>query len=168
MGAVTVAAGRGEDLGQAVQELQGRETQGGATGGVGPREEVEELIGVIVDQVESVESEGRPGTIPNEPFEAGPVGGLDADAGVQAKAATVIPGQHVLGVVGLQEAVASKMPEDPFSNGVLEALQEFAGEGCGLVEAEVGFWVGRILIGIILGPLEEPVDHAQVVVEMRI
>ena len=33
--AVRVDAGRGEDLGQAVQELQGRETQGGAAGEVG-------------------------------------------------------------------------------------------------------------------------------------
>mgnify|MGYP000629810080 CR=1 FL=1 len=50
----------------------------------------------------------------------------------------------------------------------LDWHEEFAGEGCGLVEAEVGFGVGRILIGIILGPVEEPVDHAQVVVETRI
>jgi hypothetical protein len=34
--AVTVDAGRGKDLGQAVQELQGREAQRGPTGGIGP------------------------------------------------------------------------------------------------------------------------------------
>ena len=98
----------------------------------------------------------------------GPVGSLDADAPIQTEPATVIPAEHVFGVVGLQEAVATEVAEDPFPNGVLEALQELVGEGCGLVEAEVGFWIGRILIRIILGPLEEPIDHAQVVVEMRI
>ena len=60
MVAVTVDAGRGEDLGQAVQELQGGETQGGAAGEVGRWEEVEDLVGTIADQVESVEGEGRP------------------------------------------------------------------------------------------------------------
>jgi hypothetical protein len=58
--AVTVDAGRGEDLGQAVQELQGGETQGGAAGEVGPWQEVEDLVGASPDQVESVEGEGRP------------------------------------------------------------------------------------------------------------
>ncbi len=32
---VTVDAGRREDLGEAIQELQGRETEGGAAGGIG-------------------------------------------------------------------------------------------------------------------------------------
>jgi len=57
--------------------------------------------------VETVEGERGPGAIPDEPFEASSVGGLDADAGalphamhalrggpgVEAKAAAVIPGQ---------------------------------------------------------------------------
>ena len=110
MVAVTMDAGRGEDLGQAVQEFEGGETDRGAAGGVGPREEVEELVGTAADQVEAVEGEGRPSTIPDEPLEAFAVGGLDADAGVQAKAAPVIPAEHVLGLVGLQEAVAAKVP----------------------------------------------------------
>jgi hypothetical protein len=60
--------------------------------------------------MEAVEGEGSPGTIPNEPLESGPVGSLDADAGIEAEPPTVIPGQHILGLVGLQEAVAAKMP----------------------------------------------------------
>jgi hypothetical protein len=43
---------------------------------------------------------------------------------------------------------------------VLEALEELGGEGGGFVEAEAGFRIGWILIGVILDPLEEPVDHA--------
>jgi hypothetical protein len=34
------------------------------------------------------------------------------------------------------------------------------GEGGGFVEAEAGFWIGRILIRVILDPLEEPVGNA--------
>ena len=145
MVAVAVDAGWGEDFGEAVQELQGREAQRGAAGGVGLRQEVEDLVGAAVDEVKPFEGEGRPGAIADEPLEACAVGGLDADAGVQAEPTPVIPGEHVLGVVGLQEAVAAKVPEDPFSDRVLEVLQELVGEGSGFVEAEVGFWMGWIL-----------------------
>jgi hypothetical protein len=102
----------------------------------------------------------------DEPLEAGAVGGLDTDAGVQAEPTAVIPGQHVLGVVGLQEAVAAEVPQHPFSHSVLEALQELVGEGGGFVEAEAGFWIGRILIRVILDPMEEPVHDAQMKMEV--
>ncbi len=78
----------------------------------------------------------RPGTIPDEPLEAFAVGGLDADAPIEAKPAGVIPGDHVGGLVGFQEAVAAKMSQDPGTDGMLEALQELAGESCGFVEGE--------------------------------
>jgi hypothetical protein len=135
---------------------------------VGPWEEVEDLVGAAPDQVESVEGEGRPSTVADEPFQSGAVGGLDTDTGVQAEAAPVIPGQHVLGVVGLQEAVAAEVAEHPTSHGVLEALQELVGEGGGFVEAETGFWIGRILIRVILDPMEEPVHDAQMKMEVGI
>ena len=59
--AVMVDAGRRKDRGQAIQELQGRETQGSATGGFGFRQEVENLFGAAINQVETVKSEGGPG-----------------------------------------------------------------------------------------------------------
>ena len=71
---MAVDAGRGEDLGQPVQELQGRQTQGGAASEVGPWEEVEDLVGTVADQVESVEGERGPGAVSDEPFETGAVG----------------------------------------------------------------------------------------------
>ena len=165
---VTVDAGRRENLGQAVQELQGREAQGGAAGEVGPWEEVEDLIGTVVDQVEAVEGEGRPSTIPDEPFEAFAVGGLDTDAGVKAEPATVIPAEHLLGVVGLQEAVTTEVAEHPTSHGVLEALQELVGEGGGFVEAKAGFRMRRILSRVTLHLLEEPVHDAEMIVKVRV
>jgi hypothetical protein len=118
--------------------------------------------------VEPVESEGRSGTIPNESFQPGAVGSLDTDAGVEAEPATVIPGQHVLGVVGLQEAVAAEMPQDPGADRVLEALKELVGEGCGFLETEASGWIGRVLIRTLLAPLEEPIGDAQMKVEVGV
>ena len=54
----------------------------------------------------------------------------------------MIPGEHVLSLVGLQEAVAARAPreawsaEDWFPDGLREMLQEFAGESRGFVETE--------------------------------
>jgi hypothetical protein len=92
--------------------------------------------------MEPLEGEGRPGAEAQGTFQSSPVGGLDADAAVETEPAAVIPGEHVLGIVGLQKAVAPKTPQDPGTDRVLEGLQEFLDEGCGLVEAEVGSWAG--------------------------
>jgi len=140
--AVAVDTGRGEDGGEPVQELEGGEAQGGAACQVGLGQEIENLVGAATDQVEAVEGEGRSGTVAYEPLEAGAIGGLDPDAGVEAESAAVLPVEHIPGLVGFQEAVAPKMPQDPGANRVLEALQELAGEAGGLVEAEVGFGIG--------------------------
>jgi hypothetical protein len=118
--------------------------------------------------VEPFESEGRPGTIANEPLEPLSVGGLDTDAGVQAESTAMIPAEHILSVVEFQEAVAGKVAEDSLSDGVLEALQESVGEGGGFVEAEAGLWIGRILTGVILDSLEQTVHDAQVEMVVRV
>jgi hypothetical protein len=178
-------------------KLESGETERCAACGIGLRQEVEDRVGAVVDEVESVESEGRPGAIPKEPLEAGAVGGLDADAPIEAKTASVIPAEHVVGLVGLQEAVAcepsghadegaershkvsretieqseaefDELAEHSPSDGVLEALQELVGEGGGFVEAEAGFWMGRILMGVILDSLEQPVHDAHVEMVVRV
>ena len=66
--AVAVDAGRREDFGEPVQKLQGREAQGGAAGGVGLGEQVEDLVGAAADEVKPFERKRRPGAIPNEPL----------------------------------------------------------------------------------------------------
>jgi hypothetical protein len=168
MVAVTVDAGWREDLGQAVQELQGRETQRGVAGGVGLGKDVENLVGPAADQMEPFESEGRSRTIPDQPLEALPVGSLDTDAPIEAKPAAVIPAEHVLGVVGIQEGVATKVTEHSTSHGVLEVLQEHAGEGSSFVEAEAGLRMRRILSRVTLNLLEEPVHDAEMIVKVRV
>jgi len=159
---------RGEDLGQAVEELESGEAQGGAACQVGLGQEIENLVGTTADQVKTVESERGPGTVADQPFEAFAVGGLDPDAGVEAEAAPVLPVEHIPGLVGFQEAVAPKMPQDPGANRVLEALQELAGEAGGLVEVETGLGVGGTGVRVLVQPLEEPIDHAHMKVEMGV
>jgi hypothetical protein len=118
--------------------------------------------------MEAFESEGWPRTIPDQPFQPFPVGGLDTDAGVEAESTTVIPCEHVLGVVGVQEAVADHVAEDPFSYRLLEALQELAGEGSSFVEAEAGLRMRRILSRVTLNLLKEPVHDAEMIVKVRV
>ena len=150
------------------RQLQGREAAGGPTGRVWFRQDVEDLVGAAADEMEAVEGEGRPSTIANQPFQALPVGGLDADASIKTEPAAVIPAEHVLSVVGFQEAVAAKVAEDPASDRVLETLQKLMGEGGGFVEAEVGFWMGETRIRVSLDLLEEPVHYAQMEMVVRI
>ena len=124
---------------------------------------------MAADQLEALEGERGLATIPNEAFETSTVRGLDADTGVQAKTPAVIPGEHVFGVMGLQEAVAASraallvvawsasrretarpsneaelssmnVAKDPLSHGVLEAVQELGCETSGLVEADAPAW----------------------------
>ena len=123
---VAVDAGWGEDFGQPIQKLQSREAQGGAAGGVGLRQEVEDLVRAAADQVEPVEGKGGPGTIPDQALEADSVGGLDADVGVETEPTAVIPAEHVLGVVGLQEALAPE-PSGPAGEGA-ERCQKMSRE----------------------------------------
>ena len=107
---VAVDAGWGEDFGQPVQELEGREPNSSAAGGVRPWEEVKDLVGAVADEVESVESKGPSGTIANQPLEAGPVGGLDADAGVQAEPRRLSTIEDPFGVRRAHEPKASNPP----------------------------------------------------------
>ncbi len=163
--AVAVDSGWWEDFGQPIQELEGGEAKRGTAGQVGPRQEVEDLVGAVVDEMKAVEGKGGPGAVADQSFEAGAVGGLDTDAGIETEPTPVIPGEHIFGLVGLQEAVAPKMSQDPGTDRVLEALQEFAGKVGGFVEAEAGLW---ILALITRDLLEEAIDHTQMVVKVGV
>jgi len=103
----------------------------------------------------------------DQSFEAGAVGGLDTDAGIETEPTPVIPGEHIFGLVGLQEPVAAKVSQDSGTDRVLEALEELGGEGCGFVEAEAGLWILALILALITRDLlEEAIDDAQV--EMRV
>jgi hypothetical protein len=111
--AVAGDAGWKKDRGEPVEELEGGEAESGTTGGVGLRQDVEkdveDLVGTVADEVEPFQRKRWSGTVAKESFEAGAVGGLDTDTPIQLNPPPVIPGQHVLGLVGFQEAVAGKV-----------------------------------------------------------
>lgn len=150
------------------------------------RDEGEPRLAGWTDQGEDFIDPGQEGRPPRGPGRAGVrwlgrlgfrLGRRDRGGGREGNIGTgdlsgeglfLIPGQHVLGVVGLQEALALNVPQHPFSHGVLQALQAFVGESGGLVEAEAGFWIGRILIRVILDLLEKAIDHAQGILEMGV
>jgi hypothetical protein len=165
---VAVEPGRGKDRGQAVEELESREAEGGPAGWVGLGQEVENLVRAAADQVEPFEGEGWPGTVTDQPLQSFAVCGLDTDTGVQAEPAAVIPRQHVFGFVGLQEAVAAEVAEDSYSDRVLETLQELVGESRGFVETETGFRMHRIQSRVTLNLLEESIHDAQVEMVVRV
>lgn len=58
-----------------------------------------------------------------------------------------------------------KVAEHSGTDGVLEALEEERGAGCGFVKTEAGFGVGEIGVRLTLEPIEEPADHGEVRVE---
>ena len=105
---MAVDAGWREDLGEAIQELESRETQGGAAGQVGPREQVEDLVGAVVDEMKAVESEGPPGAIPSQGSGAG---FWEVYPGLGARLAAV-PG--VRSVSGVSSFPFHGFPEDAF------------------------------------------------------
>lgn len=124
---------------------------------------------MAADEVETAQSEGGPSTVANEAFEAGAVVGLDPDRGVEAEPTAVVPGEHVLRVVGFQETLAASraallmvarsaprretarpsneaklssmnVPENPGANRVLEPFEELGCETGGLVEADAAHY----------------------------
>ena len=121
---------------------------------------------MAADQLEALEGERGPRAVADEAFESRAIVGLDADRGVEAEPSAVIPAEHVFGVMGLQEAVAGKVTEDPLSDRVLEPFEELRGVIGGLVEAEATGWftalVSGLRIRIGLDPLEEAVHHTEV------
>jgi hypothetical protein len=102
--------GRGKDRGQAVQELESGEAEGGAARGIGRGEEVENLVGASGDEVEPVEGKRPSGTITGEPLEAGAVGGLDTNAGVEAEPRRLSTIEDPFGVRRAHEPKGSNPP----------------------------------------------------------
>jgi len=132
--AVAMNPGRGKDGGETVQELQRREAERRSAVQIGPRQNVEHLVGAVANEVEAAKGERGPGAISDQALEAGAVGGLDTDRGVEAKSTAVVPGEHVVCLVGLQKTLAAEVTKDPLSDRMLEALQELGGEIGGFVE----------------------------------
>jgi len=81
----------------------------------------------------------------------------------------VIPGENILGVMGLKNPLAPNVAKDPLSDRMLEALQELGSEGRGFVEAEAAGWVNWVGgTRFRIDPLKESIDDGQVKVKVWI
>jgi hypothetical protein len=161
--AVPVGAGRGDEAGEPLERLEGREPQAGAAVGEGAGGAVDEVCvgpaqgGLSGGGVEPVQREGRPGTVPDEALEVGAVVGLDTDGSVEAEATGAAPGAHVGGLVEVEEAPADEESE--------QAVLDEGGEGAGGVGVESPSAVegeGAPTVGC-----EESVEDDDVQVEVR-
>jgi hypothetical protein len=84
----------------------------------------------------------------------------------------VIPVEHVFRFVGLKEAMATEVAENPLSHGVLEPFEELGAEAGGFVEVDATGWCIALAsgLGIRIGTdfLEQTIHHAKVEVVMGI
>lgn len=99
---------------------------------------VEDLVGAVAAfRLEALLAERGTGAVAEEVFEAEAVAAFDAHRGIDAEASVPMPGEHVVGGVGIDEAVAAEVAEHPLADGGSEALDVGQREGVGLEEAEV-------------------------------
>ncbi len=80
MVAVAVNARGREQGGEPVEEIERGEPDHGAAVGCGPRQVIDDLaLGLSIPPFEPLQSEGWPGTVAEQPLEAGPVVRGDAN-----------------------------------------------------------------------------------------
>ncbi|HUF31424.1 MAG TPA: hypothetical protein VMM77_12300, partial [Gemmatimonadaceae bacterium] len=139
--AVAVNAGRRDQAAQRGEKLEGREGEDSAAVADGSRRgggaALLARLGVALD-AQAFEGERRPGAVPQQPFPAGGVGAVDADGGVQAEAATGLPGEHVLYGVLVEESAALEEAEHALQQRALEAKDVVGKEVGRLVEDDAG------------------------------
>jgi len=108
--------------------------------------------------MEAFEREGRPGTVPDEPFQAAAVVALNVHRGVDAEPAGSLPGEHTNGVVFLEQAPGAEVAQNAALHEALEGEGVVGGEPGGLVEA----------YGSVVSLFEDAVENDQVEVEVRV
>jgi hypothetical protein len=108
--------------------------------------------------MEPLESEGRPGTVSDEPFDALPVITLDADRSVNAEPAGALPSEHAVRIGLVEETVGAEVPEDTALDDALE------------VEPVMGLKPGGFMEpGLTDGsPREHAVEDDHVIVEVPV
>ena len=152
MVAVPMDAGRWNEPGQAVEQLEGSEAKLLATVHIGLGEPIyqpslrrgERLE--IGGAVESLQGERPPRTVPNEPLETRSVLALDPDRCVDGKPAGPLPRAHVRHRGGIQEATPAEPAQDAKLHRAGQGLRVPSLKAGGLVEAD--------------SPLDGAGDHA--------
>ena len=162
--AVAVHARWGHEGGEPLEKLQGGQDDLGAAVRCWSGKTVEESGlggcegGDAGEGVEAFEGEGRPGTVPDEPFEAASVVALDVHRGVDAEPAGSLPGEHTNGVVFLEQTLGAEVAQNAALDEALEGEPVVRGEPGGLVK-EYGS-VGDLV--------EDAVENDQVEVEVGV
>jgi len=70
--------------------------------------------------VEPFESEGRSGTVAEQPFDAGSVLALDADGRIDAEPAGAAPREHAVGIGFVEQAMRAEVAEHTSLDNVLD------------------------------------------------
>ena len=92
--------------------------------------------GTVHGSLHPIEGEGRTGTVAQESFQPSSVVGRDLDRGIDAEPPRGLPGEHVIGDVTFEQAVAVEVTEHTMSNGLLESVPVGGREMGGLVELD--------------------------------
>ena len=107
--AVTVDAWRMDEGGESFEELEGREREGRGTVRCGTGKPIDDALAPgcsAPGSHEPIEGEGRACAVAQESFEPSTVTGPDVDRGIDAEPAGGLPGEHVVGDVTFEQAVA--------------------------------------------------------------
>ena len=89
-----------------------------------------------VGSLDPFERKGRTGTVAQESFEPSTVVGRDVNRGIDAEPTRGPPGEHVIGDVTFEQAVAMEVTEHAVSNGLLQLVPVGGREMGGLVELD--------------------------------
>lgn len=108
--------------------------------------------------MESLQREGRPGTVPDESFDSLSVIAQDADGSIDAEPTRSPPVEHAVGVGLVEEAAGAEVPEHAALDDALEFVPVVGLEMGGLMEAGIAARAVR----------ECAVEDDTVVVEVRI
>jgi len=163
--AVAVHAGRRHEGNEALQELEGREDDLGASVGGGFGKPIQKARvgrgkgGDAGESMESLEREGWPGAVTEEALEAGAVVTLDAHGSVDAEPTGSLPGKHVEGVELVEQPVGAEVPKHATLNDALEPGPVLGLEERRLVKAS------RTGVGVA-GLREDAVEDDHVEVEV--
>jgi hypothetical protein len=139
---MAVHAGRWDEPGEALQELEGGEHDLGAPIGRGFGEPIEEPCvgrgegGRSAQGVKALEGEGWPGAVTDQAFDARTVLTLDANGSVDAEAAGALPGEHALGIGLVEKAARVEVPEHAALDDTREVEPVVFVEDGGLIEAD--------------------------------
>ena len=152
---VAVQPRRRDQGDEVVYELQRGEGQRGAPVASGLGQAIDDPL--IVGLFDALKGEGRACAVAQQPFQSGPVVAGDTHASIERKP-TVLPGQHVAGVVRIEQLVVGEPAQHPAADLRFDHGSGFPRQ-CGCLSE---------LDPTAFERLEHPVEDEAVIVQMAI